>query len=206
MDVSKAHPLTPPSRQEVFESIELAESTLSKDDIVFFVTWNPSPQKRYYSDSLLYDHKWDSMLTRVLLKLKHCCSKYCILPEITTNGRLHCHGWIVIDDLIKWKKSMVGTFKKEGFLKIDKQRYQKSGLDYYKKSIHETYNLLNPIWLVISHTREHELGKIILGYKIAVAILESEKTGLVNRGNIFKYFPNPEFFDNTLQDIGDIEI
>lgn len=44
-------------------------------------------------------------------KLRQCCSKYILYPELDIKGRLHYHGMICINDPIKWRKSVYDTIR-----------------------------------------------------------------------------------------------
>lgn len=45
--------------------------------------------------------------------LNRCSKHYFIYPEITLDGRLHYHGLIRIDDLIKWKRSTITHLRRQ---------------------------------------------------------------------------------------------
>lgn len=46
------------------------------------------------------------------------CAKYIIYPECNLAGNIHFHGTLEIYDKIKWYKSVLPTFKRNGFVCI----------------------------------------------------------------------------------------
>jgi len=130
---------------------KLAENDVDySTDTVYLFTWNPS--NHFYRDTLNEYHidKWQSMICKVLKHFTRCMSKFCIIPEISDMGRLHCHGWFVIKDKIKWNKSVKPMIARHGFDKYNKLRHV-NGYKYYKKELHELDNYLPDQVHVLSH-------------------------------------------------------
>lgn len=52
-------------------------------------------------------------------QLRKCSKSYYVYPELDDNGRLHYHGTIMVQDMVKWKKSVLPSFKRVlGFTKV----------------------------------------------------------------------------------------
>lgn len=52
-------------------------------------------------------------------QLRKCSKKYSIYAELDANGRLHYHGTVYVHDMVKWKKSVLPSFKRViGFTKV----------------------------------------------------------------------------------------
>jgi len=115
------------------ETAENAEEDIDYTyDEVYLFTWNP--KDKFFPDGNNYVMKWDTMLCRVIKHLSRCMSKFCIVPEVSDNGRLHCHGWFVIRDKVKWNKSVRQIIARHGFMKINRLRAV-AGFQYYKKDM-----------------------------------------------------------------------
>jgi len=110
-----------------------AESQLDYSyDEVYLFTWNP--KDKFFPDGDNYPLKWDTMLVRVIKHLNRCMSKFCIVPEVSDQGRLHVHGWFVISDKIKWNKSVRPKIQRHGFMKMNRLKHV-NGFGYYKKDM-----------------------------------------------------------------------
>lgn len=110
-------------------------------DTVYLFTWNPKTKGVFYDD---YPRRWKEMVT-ILKNFNRCMSKYCIIPEISPACRLHCHGWFVIKDMIKWQKSVFGILQNNGMFKMNKLKHI-HGLKYYKKDIENTIQHIPNNW------------------------------------------------------------
>lgn len=121
---------------------------------VLLITWNPKP--RFYNYDHLgendYNLQWETML-KVLLKITRCSSLYCIIPEVSDQGKLHCHGWFNITDKRKYYKSFLPSLKRNGLVKINRCRTLKDEVfKYYRKDVDTTFQLLTDFnYPVLSH-------------------------------------------------------
>lgn len=126
---------------ESLEHIEICESCeedIGEDDTVMLFTWNPSDKSISPLDRNM---KWDTMISKYLKGLHRCCKKFCVVPEVSEMGRLHCHGWFIIKDKVKWVKSVLPKLQRHGMFKMNKMN-SKKGLAYYKKDYEVTNELL----------------------------------------------------------------
>ena len=82
------------------------------------------------------------MVLKYLKYLRRACRIFCVVPEISDVGRLHCHGWFVISDKIKWHKQVLHKFTRNGRFKMNEMRCTKA-LCYYVKDIEITQGILN---------------------------------------------------------------
>ena len=121
------------------EITETAEMNIQPEDQVYLFTWNPNDRK-----ISPYDHnmKWETMVLKYLKYLRRACRIFCVVPEISDAGRLHCHGWFVISDKIKWHKQVLHKFTRNGRFKMNEMRCTKA-LHYYVKHIEITQGILN---------------------------------------------------------------
>lgn len=78
-----------------------------------------SPIKLYYGD-----------IYRIQRQLNKFSKHYCLYPELDINNRLHYHGIIHIDDMIKFRHIKHIMDKELGFIKIDKFKTFKDKLKY----------------------------------------------------------------------------
>lgn len=146
------------------KSFHMAEDdALSDLRPIYLFTWNPK-------DSFTNDdepiRKWDTMLIRVLKHFKRCMQYYAVMPEISDQGRLHCHGWFIIKDKIKWIKSVLPLIKRNGHFKMNKMKVPKA-LYYYKKDAEDTQGILHTSTLPFSHyTYDKILHELWIKYKI----------------------------------------
>lgn len=111
----------------------------TKKTEVHVFTWNPSP--KVFPDDLEYKQKWEFMIRKCLKTFRRCMSYYMCIPEISDQGRLHCHGWFVIDDKIKWIKSVLPLLKRNGFIKFNKAKTIKA-CEYSMKDLEETFGII----------------------------------------------------------------
>lgn len=121
------------------EITESAELNILPSDQVYLFTWNPNDKRICPQD---HNMKWDTMVLKYLKYLKRACRIFCVVPEISDMGRLHCHGWFVINDKIKWHKQVLHKFTRNGRFKMDIMRCTKA-LCYYVKDLEVTQGVLN---------------------------------------------------------------
>lgn len=115
---------------------------------VYFFTWNPK-WGICYTKAQQQD-KWDNMIMQ--LRFMHqCMYYYCIVPEISDTGRLHCHGWFIIKDKIKWLKSVLPRLSRLGKFRMNEQKKRGQGHYYYKKDLDIIGNFIEQYKIVLSH-------------------------------------------------------
>lgn len=145
---------------------------------IYLFTWNPKDSFAQCDDPT---SKWDTMICRILKHFKRCMSYYAIVPEFSDQGRLHCHGWFIIKDKIKWVKSVLPLVKRSGFMKMNKMRSSKA-FEYMKKELEETQSILHDSLLPFTHnTHDKILQQMFIKYNI---IDDPEK---VKSRNIYDY-------------------
>ena len=49
----------------------------------------------------------ETMVLKYLKYLRRHAGYFCVVPEISDVGRLHCHGWFVISDKIKMAQTSI---------------------------------------------------------------------------------------------------
>lgn len=129
---------------EICESIcDLAEDEIDTDDVVYFFTWNP--HDRFYgciTEDKQYKMMWYQMIQRGLRYFRKCSKKYAFNPEFSEIGRLHCHGWFVMKDKIKWIRGVMPKLRKGGFIKVSKQNKKSKGMEYYREDLSETRQII----------------------------------------------------------------
>lgn len=143
------------------EVVQLAEDQLEYDKVVYLFTWNPRPNFYQYDKLGQNDYisQWIKMIT-VLKKLTRVSKCFCIIPEISDEGKLHCHGWFALTDRIKWLKSVKKEFQTNGFMKINKLHTPIERIDYYYKDIETTKEVLGDMFQILTHfTMEECLRK-----------------------------------------------
>jgi len=151
-------------------------------DTVYLFTWNP--KDKFFPDGNNYVMKWDTMLCRVIKHLTRCMSKFCIIPEVSDNGRLHCHGWFVIKDKVKWNKSVRQIIARHGFMKMNRLRAT-AGFDYYKKDMDTLSGYLPGRQTVITKANLRKaLREIALCYFRSAKCTEA---GRVTRSSVADY-------------------
>lgn len=85
------------------------------DSLVVAFTWSPRPALQRNDPK-----KGHENMLPLLRRLTSCCSQIHLTPEFHVNGTLHYHGQLVISDQIKWYKSVLPSFKSNGFVVIKK--------------------------------------------------------------------------------------
>lgn len=139
--------------------ISIAEEDVNYSiDTIYLFTWNPKDSMEFRG--LNYKQKWIQMIMKYLCKLRKCCDKYCVVPEISDAGRLHCHGWLCITDKIKWHKSVLPYFKNNGMFKPNKLRHV-NGFVYYVKDLDVTMSLLDNSTFPYSHLNYQDVDNCI---------------------------------------------
>lgn len=149
----------PPARS-IRDFLRQSKNSLDKYDLpkLRYITWNPKGQvyahqpNGYDPQDQSYDSSWLNMLNK-LKYIRRCSSKFCILPEISENGKLHCHGWFVITDNIKWIKSVQPMLYHNGMIRITKVKEVRKDFDsYMQEDLDDTLNFIRDDKIVcLSH-------------------------------------------------------
>jgi len=171
----------------IIEHAEMAELELNKGDFVMLFSWNPSDK---YISPLDHDLKWETMVCKYLKHIKRCSRVYCIVPEFSPVGRLHCHGWLVIHDMIKWIKSVMPRFKRSGQTRFNQMRSSKA-LEYYLKDTRVTSGILKTSAPFSHMTHEDYLDE----YKKQTLLKITKKTSQHKNINMSDYFDWPDILD-----------
>ena len=71
----------------------------------------------------------------IVQKLAKCTSDCVIYPELTLQGNIHYHALFKITDKVKWFKSVLPTFKRNGFVKVVacNENHKDKWLSYIRK-------------------------------------------------------------------------
>lgn len=94
------------------------------EDTVWLITWNPKP-KFYNYDKYGendYNMQWHTMID-ALSKSIRCLLKFAFVPEVSEVGKLHMHGWYVIKDKVKYRKSFKRMLLRTGMVKESQVKY-----------------------------------------------------------------------------------
>lgn len=90
-------------------------------DYIQTFTWSVRPKQLRIWGGDSYESQWKCMVLQLQI-IKRCCDKYVILPEISDDGRLHCHGWFNVSDKIKYFKQFLPTMRRYGFIDVRKMK------------------------------------------------------------------------------------
>lgn len=123
---------------------EQEELALKLDSDYYFITWNPKPKFYNYDKygNNDYNNQWHLMMKK-LIRIKHISKHYVIVPEVSENGKLHCHGWFQCNDIVKYHKSFRPSLRRIGSLKTPKiSTIASNSFEYYKKDLHITKQFL----------------------------------------------------------------
>ncbi len=113
------------------------------------LTISPKYRRRINDINLLLsDYKKIDIIIRKFSK------NYEIYPELSDTGRLHYHGYMTIDDIIKYKR-IINSLRYIGFVKIEtKLRNKMKWMDYCKKDIDSTSKIFEVGALLLPLKRE----------------------------------------------------
>lgn len=174
------------------EQILERELQISTEDVIarkyILITWNPKPREfgqigRGGKTKTNYLKQWKEMLIKVLFYIRRVSNFFCILPELSLKGKLHCHGWLRLDDPIKWHKQVVHKLNANGSLAVVKMNSTNS-LYYYRKDLRLTHNILPTLYIQVANDTVQEIKKqMILDQK------EKLGQGQVNAFH-YQYFKN----------------
>lgn len=125
---------------------------------LYYITWNPRNSvyahvpNGYDPQSQTYDVSWHNMISYLKL-IRRCSDCFCILPEISDAGKLHCHGWFNMKDKIKWVKSVYPTLYRHGMIRIKKVKEIRDDFDdYMHEDLNETLNYIrDPTPMCLTH-------------------------------------------------------
>lgn len=134
------------TREPVFERLEPSEKFLIVHELAqlfapiipIAFTWSPNPS-RFHAKT--FRKQWQQMIGAGLQFIPRCSHAFSLIPEITIDGRLHCHGFILITDYVKWHKSVLPRLRSWGFVCI-KQHYDQKWLDYCMEDLDETLQIM----------------------------------------------------------------
>lgn len=157
-------------RPAILDEIHIAELDIDEyiNRPVYFFTWNPNDKKICADD---YNNKWMTMITKCLKYFNSCMLYYCVVPEVSDAGRLHCHGWFIIKDKIKWVKRVKPLLEQNGRFKMSKQKVKGEGFYYYKKDIEETSGIVRrDLWPLTIYTIEDIMLEIRFDKSVSLAI------------------------------------
>lgn len=114
-------------------------------DKVHLITWNPKPifyDYKPYGDND-YLMQWRSMVD-LLCEGRRCLSRFCFVPEISDEGKLHMHGWYVVLDHKNYYKSFLPKLKRNGFVKKAKAKsHDFKTFVYHTKDFDATNDVLS---------------------------------------------------------------
>lgn len=160
------------------EYISKQESKVEDNPIIFF-TWNPHP--RY--DGWTYERKWKFMY-EILSHIRLSSEVYVFVPEITDQGRLHCHGWLVISNKVNWIRFQKYV-RRYGFIKIPYARNKQKVFDYVRKDLETTIGVLTTNYYPITPQTNDMIGLNIRGDK---KIKEKKEQKVLKSKDITKMF------------------
>lgn len=191
------------------EVIEMAISELTYDSKVYLFTWNPDP--RIFNHDKYFNVKdkkvlsttevkkcWIKML-QVLKHIQRCSSSFCIVPELSDEGKLHCHGWFKLTDKIKWFKSVMPIIKKKGFMKINKLNTPIENIDYYYKEINETQGILQDVFCVFTDFTYDEIMSMCWRY--VERLIAFEKPNIIKYAYRFSDWAKEAFEEDYFEEI-----
>lgn len=174
------------------ESLSLKAYKDAWDDIdvmdeVILITWSPKPRFYNYSPHIDNDYamQWRTMIN-VLVNTR-CLRLFCFMPEISDEGRLHMHGWFVINDKVKYHKSFLPSLKRNGFIKKNKANsHGWKTFEYHTKDIASTCKYL-PGWeeLPITHHNRDVFNEEIQKYKLLQAKTYDVKPKIMKQNVLF---------------------
>lgn len=166
---------------------------------LYWITWNPKPV--YYINqpngfnrkTCTYDDDWIRMLD-LLMTINRASKYYCITPEVSDNGKLHCHGWFVMTDKIKWIKSVYPTLYRNGMIRTRHCKVQRDDFDsYMRQEFDDTLTMFrDPKLFVLSHLTYKYLKTHINAHRIMLSNADGEqvlkKKAVMRRKDIADYF------------------
>lgn len=126
-----------------------------------FITQTLSP--RLYKYGI---HQQFSMTMNDLVSvLDYLCQDYCIITEVTDDGNVHYHFWVVFRKQFSFPhyKETIKANSKFGFSMLSKNNYKKTTLqqqndcfNYMKKDIEKTYGLIRSR-SIVTNINDHNI-------------------------------------------------
>lgn len=110
----------------------------------------------------------DEDVSQIRTLLNRCSQHWILVPEFSKDTRLHYHGVIRIDDVVKWHKAVRHRLNNIGFVKLDPlkdNRNHVSWLCYIYKEWHITLKVLDlkePLRYNIPKRCKKEVENVIL--------------------------------------------
>lgn len=161
------------------------------DDIIF-LTWNPKP--RFYPcrlehdgiSDIDYNTQWLMMLQKLQL-VDRCCRNYGIVAEVSNTGKLHCHGFLVLKDRIKFNKQFLPTLQNNGFIKVTPAKSHQ-WFEYHVEDLDDTVQYIHkyPHLVVLTPTTLQEVKKVLFHVECKGARLIAKQRKAVNMLEMFK--------------------
>lgn len=163
-----ALPLIPQTARTMYRS---AWQDIEEYDKVLLITWNPRP--RFYNYDLHgendYNMQWRTMLDK-LQWANRCLSRYAFVAEISDDGKLHMHGFMVVSDRIKYNKSFLPSLRVNGFIKVSKANSKMwKTFKYHVKDLSATSAYITDSLYVLTHENREDVHKDLTLYKALVA-------------------------------------
>lgn len=172
--LAKETPATPESSLSLFRD---EWNKIDPLDKVYLITWNPKP--RFYNYDLHgendYEMQWRTMIDK-LCCIDRCYQLFAFVAEISDVGKLHMHGFIVVNDRVKYHKQFLPTLRNNGFIKVSKAKSLKWGtFKYHVKELSDTapYIKCNPYVLTSENIKA--VKKELALYKSLIAHSYDEK-------------------------------
>lgn len=120
-----------------------------------FITQTLSP-KLY---SLSANKQFSRTVNDIISLLDYMCKDYCLVTELTQDGNVHYHAWILFKDNFKqayYKDAIKSNFK-FGYVMFSKKNFNKTTLqqqqdsyNYLKKDLVETYKFIRSKNIVLN--------------------------------------------------------
>lgn len=140
------------TKESVERAIEEAENDIEPNETMYLFTWTPNP-KKYRSTNPRC--QWKQLCKGYLVSATcRCFEKYCLLPELNTNGNVHVHGWFILKDYSKWFSFWLPKIKRVGYVKICEATDNFLPLFYYKEDIPKLWEMFKHLPYPMSHCNE----------------------------------------------------
>lgn len=95
-------------------------------------------RQHHYVDPL---RQFQETILQVLLGLRRCCEEFVLCPELTDDGNIHYHATIWVTDMVKWHKSILPSFRRNGFTKV-KSNVDSKWTEYVIKDVDNMQKIL----------------------------------------------------------------
>lgn len=139
--------LTPKSEQAAELYIRRHSLIDEMDDVVLF-TWNPNDY--FMKGTRNYNDQWLKM-TAILSKFKRCARNYAFVAEVSPTGRLHCHGFYVLQDKVKFVKGVIPHLKANGFIYVNPAKsHDMKAFKYHLEDLNDTVRFIEDFPVVFT--------------------------------------------------------